>query len=231
VNFRIVIPSARATNLVPCVQSILTCEPTLSPSAMLVVDDGARAESEGVLPAVTWIAGVKPFVFARNVNLGISAAGDADVILMNDDARLMTPFGFTDFASRMHRRADTGICSAGVDGVVCNPRQRASERPWFHREESDQLAFVCVYIRRTVIDRIGLLDERFIGYGFEDFDYCRRARVAGFRIGIWRACVVDHSGQSAASSYRTRPDVGSLFDENRRRYLEKWTAQPAIFPT
>ena len=42
---------------------------------------------------------MKPFVFARNVNLGIEAAGDADVILMNDDAtQLRTPYGFTFWA-------------------------------------------------------------------------------------------------------------------------------------
>ena len=41
----------------------------------------------------------------------------------------------------------------------------------------------CLLIRRTVIDRIGVLDERF-GIGcFEDDDYCLRAIQAGYPRG------------------------------------------------
>src|ERR1035441_10671726 len=86
-EFSIVIPSRKAENLVPCVQAVLKCEPDLDPSRIIVIDDGARPDAEGALPGVTWIAGVKPFIFARNVNLGIVSV-DHDVILLNDDALL-----------------------------------------------------------------------------------------------------------------------------------------------
>ena len=39
------------------------------------------------MPAVA-LEGVKPFIFARNCNLGIRAAGSDDVVLLNDDALL-----------------------------------------------------------------------------------------------------------------------------------------------
>jgi hypothetical protein len=220
VSFRIVIPSARASNLIPCVQSILACEPDLSPSDMLVVDDGARVAAEGVLPPVTWVPGVQPFVFARNVNLGILAAGLSDVVLLNDDARLLTPSGFTQWSAQMRHWPDVGVCSAGIQGTVCNPRQRAVQ-PSAFRDEPHQLAFICVYLPRTAIDRVGLLDEQFTGYGFEDFDYCRRVIEAGLRLTIWDGCVVDHTHDDQ-STYRTRPDIQQLFDESHTRYREKW---------
>ena len=54
---------------------------------------------------------------------------------------------------------------------------KASDAPL----EVDWIGFACVLIRREVIQQIGLLDEGFFMY-FEDADYCRRARAAGWRI-------------------------------------------------
>lgn len=218
-TFSVVILSGRAANLVPCVQSIATCEPALSPSAIVVVDDGAREQAESALPPVTWVAGTRPFVFARNANHGIEAAAD-DVILMNDDARLVTPQGFTRLSEEVRRHPALGVCSAGVRGIVGNPRQLARPRPEF-RIEPHGLAFVCVYLPRPVLQRLGPLDERFNGYGFEDNDYCTRVRAAGLQLGIWDGCVVDHSG-ALPSTYRTRPDLPVLFERSRQLYRQKW---------
>ena len=216
-NLKVVIPSAKASNLIPCVQSILTMDPALSPSSIIVVDDGARRESYADVPTVRWVAGVKPFVFARNVNRGIAAAGDSDVILMNDDAQLLTRCGFTWWSVAMQRRRDT-VCSAGIVGTVCNPRQLVQPSDEF-RTELTHLAFVCAYLPRPVIDRVGLLDERFTAYGFEDLDYCRRTLLAGLQLATWDGCVVDHSGQS---TFRTSTEWPSLLQQGRRIYLDKW---------
>lgn len=218
-TFRIVIPSARASNLIPCVQAILTQDPQVSPSSVIVVDDGARRESEAALPGLTWVAGVKPFVFARNVNRGIAMAGSADVILLNDDARLVTPDGFTRWDEALRHRPPM-VCSAGIRGTVCNSRQVAQSTTAF-RSEPQQLAFICVYLPRVVIAQVGLLDERFIGYGYDDFDFCLRARACGFPLGIWDGCVVDH-GPDASSTYRSRSDFPQLFAESQRLYRQKW---------
>lgn len=220
--FRIVIPSAKAENLISCVRAICACEPRLSPSDIIVVDDGARADSEGLLPPLTWLTGTKPFIFARNVNLGIHAAGEADVILLNDDARLQTPSGFTVWARLMDSLPYVGICSAGIRGVVCNQEQAAHPERGIRLElaPKDPLAFICVYLPRVVIAGVGPLDERFVGYGFDDFDYCRRVTAAGFRLAIWDGCVVDHA--ELPSTYRTRPDLPRLYVTNRALYEAKW---------
>jgi GT2 family glycosyltransferase len=213
-NVKVVIPSARASNLVPCVQSILATDWTIPMSSIIAVDDGAR---DGFNLPLAWMDGVKPFVFARNVNRGILAAGDADVILMNDDATLTTAFGFSRWAEAMQERRDT-VCSAAIVGTVCNPRQLAQSSDTF-RPEPKHLAFVCVYIPRPVIDRVGLLDERFTAYGYEDFDYCRRAREAGCQLATWDGCVVDHSGHS---TFRNNLDWPRLLMQGRQIYHDKW---------
>lgn len=218
-TFKVIIPSARAANLVPCVQSLLENEPALPAQDIIAVDDGARREAETFLPAIDWVTGVKPFVFSRNVNLGIREAG-TDVILLNDDARLVTPRGLTLLADAVRGLPDVGICSPGIRGLVANPNQLATGRAEV-REEQRMLAFVCVYLPKSAYDAVGPLDERFVGYGFDDNDYCTRVLAAGLRLVIWDGCVVDHSGE-LASTFRTRPDIDALFAFNRRRFEEKW---------
>jgi GT2 family glycosyltransferase len=183
-----------------------------------VVDDGARAGSESVLPGVRWITGIKPFIFARNANLGITTAGK-DVVLMNDDACLLTPNGFSLLAAEMRQHPDVGICSAGIRGAVGNPRQIATPVPCF-RSEPRAIAFVCVFVPWRTYASVGPLDERFVGYGFEDNDYCARVVSTGLRIGVWDGCVVDHADRP--SSFRSRPDLMGLFEHNRQLYRTKW---------
>jgi GT2 family glycosyltransferase len=228
VTFSVVILSARADNLVACVRSLLANEPRLAPERIVVVDDGARAEAESCLPPIRWVAGAKPFVFARNANLGIQAAG-TDVILLNDDACLLTPDGFSRLADVVGQQPDVGVCSAGIAGVIGNRRQSASPTPGF-RYEPSTLAFVCVYVPRDVYTRIGPLDERFTGYGFDDNDYCRRVLGAGLRLGIWDGCVVDHSGR-LPSTFRSRPDLRECFLRNQQLFHQKWSAAPPLTET
>ena len=49
--------------------------------------------------------------------------------------------------------------------------------------EVKQIPFWCAVIRRSVISKIGYLDERYIHYA-SDNDYCDRARKAGFKL-LW----------------------------------------------
>ena len=210
---------SRAQNLVPCVRAILENEPDLAPEQVIVVDDGARAGAERSLPAVRWVTGITPFVFARNVNLAMNLARH-DVFLVNDDARLMTPRGFTTMAADIRHRREVGVCSTGVRGVVGNPRQLAGNPPHF-RYEPRVIAFVCVFLPWQTYMTLGPLDEQFEGYGFEDNDYCARVLAARLKIGIWDGCVVDHSGE-LTSTFRSRPDVTHLFEQNRRLYRSKW---------
>lgn len=61
----------------------------------------------------------------------------------------------------------------------------------------DHAAAAAMLISRTLVEQIGLFDERFFLY-YEDLDYCLRAKDAGYSIHINPAVVVDH--QLSASS-------------------------------
>jgi len=74
---------------------------------------------------------------------------------------------------------------------------------------------------RSVIDKVGLLDESF-GLGFfEDDDYCNRIRQAGFRIGIADDVFIHHE-LSASFNALASTKRSELFQVNLKRYEEKW---------
>ena len=184
---------------------------------IVVVDNGLDRR----IPGCEYVEFFEPFVFAKAINLGIVAAGDSDVICTNDDALLKTPMGFTKLAE-LAARGTLGMIAAACN-TVGNPNQ--FQRPEYAdvglcRAEHRMVCFVCVYIPRKTIDVVGLLDERFVGYGMDDDDYSLRVRNAGLKLGIFDGCYVDHG--SLTSSYRGGPVNGGDFRPNMRLFIEKW---------
>lgn len=90
--------------------------------------------------------------------------------------------------------------------------------------EPDWTSFACVLIRREVIDQIGLMDEGYFMY-FDDIDYCRMARNAGWKILHWPEARVVHlrggsSPVKAAMAARKRPKA--YLYASRTRYFTKF---------
>lgn len=83
---------------------------------------------------------------------------------------------------------------------------------WRSREpmEVPMLSGACILTRRSVLDRIGRLDPGYFLY-YEDADWCRRARLAGYRlVHIPDAEIVHYFNQSA------QQDVGATQGHARR---------------
>ena len=84
-SFSIIILSRNISNLTACVAAIRKAGET---ARVVVIDDGLeRGSLLDLVGPIRFADGVKPFCFARNVNIGIRAAGD-DILLLNDDALL-----------------------------------------------------------------------------------------------------------------------------------------------
>lgn len=221
--FSIVIPSKSASNLVPCILAIREAGET---ARIVVVDDGVDFndwECSGLVNddlnrlGVERIDGVKPFVFARNINIGICAAGDDDVILLNDDALLKDHMGFTRLSDASHANAEYG-CIGAVTNFTGQPLQQPQ---WHGLRQVPHIAFVCVFIPRRTIDQIGFLDERYcLDYGVEDRDYCEAITRTGLKVGVLDTCFVDHA--SLTSSFRGHPESPKSFAKNYQLFKQKW---------
>jgi GT2 family glycosyltransferase len=83
------------------------------------------------------------------------------------------------------------------------------------------LAFFCVMIRKQTYETLGGLDERF-GVGmFEDDDMAIRVHAAGYRV-ICAEDVFIHHFQGMSFGKLENTQYTQLFEENRRKYEEKW---------
>lgn len=213
--YTVVILSAKPENVARCLAALRQHEPT-QPPVIVVCDRGIEAH---LPPAenVQFIMGAPTFCFAANANRGIAAAGTNDVILLNDDALLATLNGFT---LLQQAAQNFGVTSARVLGRCCNPRQR--DTVGRNVAEADFLAFVCVYLPRTTIERVGLLDEQFTPGTWEDNDYCQRVKQAGLPLGICGQCAVAHD-QKNGTTFETLPSYRAVLDANRKRYEAKWS--------
>ena len=217
-NLSVIIPSRTAANLIPCVEAVRRHEPE---TRIVIVDDSPDLSLHtrpGCTPVIA-LEGVKPFIYARNCNLGIRAAGSDDVILLNDDALLESAGGFTAIQRAAELHPEYGVIGA-VTNVTGQPLQRPHG---IGLREVPHIAFVCVLIPRRTIDRIGLLDERYcLDYGVEDLDYCETCRRAQLKVGVFDHCYVDHG--SLTSSFRGDPRAPRSFARNKALFDAKWEA-------
>lgn len=135
--------------------------------------------------------------FSAGCNLGIKQAlkhGVDAVLLLNQDTMVEKDFLEPLLAS-----------SGDIVGPVIKFRRRGKwvydyggKINWWlgrasHGESSkiDYVSGCAMLIRRPVLEKIGLLDERYFLY-FEDVDFCLRAKKAGFKIAVEPKSVIFH---------------------------------------
>ena len=215
-DYTIIIPSCTENNLRVCLEALKSKQPGWRERVQVYDTDyrsnGIEKVCEEYGVTRDFDIGLRPFVFSRAVNECMEMAPDKDVIVMNDDTVLQTMSGL----GKLHVEASThpefGIVSSSILGLIGNPEQHNKNSLSIRTTLSHTVAFVCVHISRSLIDKIGPLDERLIHYGWEDNLYCLQARAAGYKLGIFDGCIVEHG--SLPSTYRTRKTVN--LDANLR---------------
>jgi GT2 family glycosyltransferase len=246
----IVIPSfnTRDTTLA-CLDRIRAHTP--APAEVIVVDNGSRDGSadavaalvdDGHPVAVRLLRNAENQGYARGTNQGLRVARGHWLVLLNSDV-LVTPR----WTARLIANAEqphvglvgpmTNYAGSAAQGLVAPPRYRdvasldAFAQRWaqaHHHEATsvERLIGFCIVVRRRVLDRIGLLDERFEVGNYEDDDLCRRALAAGYLLVVARDVYVHHEG---SLTFRVNSiDQRACLAENAIRFAEKWRgpAQP-----
>jgi hypothetical protein len=86
-------------------------------------------------------------------------------------------------------------------------------------QQVDWLVGACLCVRRTAIEQIGLFDERFFMYS-EELDWCRRMRMAGWRVAYVPTAEVLHlEGGSSRHDLAARD---RRFQTSKLAYAAKW---------
>jgi GT2 family glycosyltransferase len=128
-------------------------------------------------------------------------------------------------AGELLRSAHTGILDRALPHLT--PLLPESDEPI----EADWLGFACVLIRREVIERVGPLDEGYFMY-FEDIDYCRRVRAAGWKVLYWPEPKVVHllgGSSNVTPEAAARRRAPRYYYEARARYFAKFYGRRGLW--
>ena len=90
----------------------------------------------------------------------------------------------------------------------------------YSREQSvEQIMGAAMFIRRSVLDKIGVFDTKFFVW-FEEVDLCQRAKKAGLEIKYFpQAVIIHHGGQSFSQSQTLKKQ--KLFNKSLWYYFFK----------
>ena len=119
--------------------------------------------------------------FTKTVNDGLQLVTSDDVCILNDDIVDFQQDWLIKLSNTLHSDPKYGIVGPG--GKSATDPARHGKPGMTGIQECNQLSYWCVLIKRQVIDKIGILDNRFIHY-CSDNEYNDRARKAGFKL-VW----------------------------------------------
>jgi GT2 family glycosyltransferase len=173
--------------------------------------------------------------FAKANNQGIRVATGEYVILLNNDVILTD-----NWLERMIACAQSSP-QIGVVGPSTNNatgQQVINYKIGLNESEIQKFAYLhamkeagnwfevhrvigfCMLIKKEVIDKIGMLDERFGPGGFEDYDFCLRVKQAGYKIMVASDIYIYHIGGKGYSDNNL--DYDKLRQKNVSIFIEKW---------
>lgn len=207
----------------------------LEPVAVLpttVVDNSSSSEIAELCRAtgVRYIDAGRNGGFAAGVNVGLThrVVPDADVLLLNPDARI-TPEAIT--ALQRELRADPRLASvapaqtdgagreARVEWPFPSPAHAWLEAMGLARLEggSSYVIGAVLLLRAEALEEVGLFDERFFLYA-EETDWAYRAHLLGWRHRAVPAVHAMHVGAATSSDPRRRE---AHFHASQERYFRK----------
>jgi GT2 family glycosyltransferase len=148
-------------------------------------------------------------VLARERTVGAAAPMiiEADGSLAHSQRRFPNPVITFSQALFLHRLWPR---SSWTNDIVCG------ERPYETARSPDWVSGACLLVRRSVLERLDGLDERFFMY-CEDVDLCRRLRDLGYDIRYEPSAHVVHEGGGSAP----RASLLPVLAESRVLYAEK----------
>ncbi|TVX89440.1 glycosyltransferase [Paenibacillus agilis] len=175
--------------------------------------------------------------FPKGCNQGIEISNGDHILLLNNDV-IVTENWLDNLIGCLTSDEDIGAvscvtnhCSYGqtipvsynsVESMQLFAKQYnySNRNQW---EERLKLVGFCMLIRKSVVDQIGLLDERFTPGNYEDDDYSVRIRKAGYKLILCKDTFIHHFG---SVSFKENTSFLQLLERNVGLFESKWGFNP-----
>lgn len=215
--------------------------------------DGTPQMVAAEFPSVRLLAQSDNVGFARGNNLGLAAARGAYLLLLNPDTQVR-PGALAHLLTYLHANPEVGLVGPQLlnpDGSLQSSRRRfptlatfiwestwlqpyapravlrryyAQDLPDDAVNDVDWVSGAAMLTRRAVVEQVGGLDEGYFMYS-EELDWCRRIRLAGWRIVyLPQARIVHHIGKSSEQAVTARH---IHFQRARLRYVRQYHGRAA----
>ncbi len=208
-----------------CLESLLV--DTTWVKEIILINNGS---SDGTAEYLATLKGITVITNSRNLgcaaawNQGVKAASAQWIAILNNDI-IVSPdwlHGLLEFAER--ESLDI-VSPAFREGDFNYDITLYSREFTNHMGEVSRMGIaqgVCFMVKRRVFEVVGLFDENFRIGQFEDADFFRRAREAGFRLGTTGRSFIHHFGSITQDSIRSSRDARPYEAENRAYFRRKW---------
>ena len=150
----------------------------------------------------------------------MAANTEGDVMYFSDDIEYTHPWTVAKMYCASRTFPDVGIVSPLIDGEIGMGIQRVASSFTL----VPCLCAPCLYFRRECLD-VARWDERFIGEGWEDIDYCLAAGEAGWKSAVTPTVTVRHGFQGIIcnATYQRKTDrMSNGLAYNQHLFGEKW---------
>jgi len=191
-------------------------------------DDSLR-EATSARSSVKIIRNDRNRGLAPAINQGFAATSEPYVLLLNPDVRVL-PGSLETLERSLDQHARTGAVGGYVNEKYL-PRPLAT--PWtvirencgfpvrvMDAENVGQAAAAALLVRREAYSSAGGFDERYLPAWYEDVDFCRSLRNAGWDVRFARDARFVHEGGYSAKALGAA-DFAAAYYRNQLRYVRK----------
>lgn len=174
--------------------------------------------------------------FAGGNNVGIKTCDGDYVLTLNNDT-IVTRGWLTSLVKHPENNKEIGMCGPVTNAIgneakiavnyhnIRTLHEFSYNYTWEHMNEQycepRVLALFCTLIKRDVIKKCGLLDERYRVGMFEDDDYAEAAKRAGYKLTIADDAFIHHFDGASFKKLKDEK-YRNLFEKNKDKFEKKW---------
>ncbi|MBD1378984.1 glycosyltransferase family 2 protein [Metabacillus arenae] len=222
-----------------CISSIF--QYTNEPFELILIDNGS---TDGTLSYLTKLPNAKVIAnqinrgFAGGCNQGLKLAAGTNIVLLNNDT-VVTEGWLSHLLWWLRHNDQIGIVGPRSNFVLAQqaisqvPYKTIDEMKAFAKEwakkhnkqgyETDQLSGFCMVFKKSLIEKIGGLDERFSPGYYEDTDFCIRAQISGKKLWVASDVFIHHYGSSSFKKNKEQHE--KIVNESYSKFVNKWNVK------